>query len=82
MGVQHTARPGGGGPRIWTDERLRAELEEFCRGRTTWPPERVFREASKERLYNAASGHGGVGYWADRLGLERYSRVGVKSGSP
>jgi hypothetical protein len=75
MGVQRTVRAVTAGPSAWTDERVRGALEEFCRGRTVWPPERVFREAGKERLYKAASRHGGVGYWADQLGLERYSRA-------
>lgn len=81
MGMQRTVRPGGAGRRIWTDERLRHELGGFCSGRTTWPPQRVFREAGRERLYRAASLYGGVGYWADQIGLERYRRAGAPTGS-
>ena len=84
QGVEHWARRVGvtcrpntrpPGPRIWTDERIRAELEEFCLTRVTWPSEREFIEAGKERLYKAASRRGGVGRWASGLGLARGRRL-------
>ena len=55
------ATPRGHGPTApWTDERIRAELEEFCRGRTTWPNEREFLAAGKSKLYTAACHYGGT----------------------
>jgi hypothetical protein len=68
-------------PRLWTDERIRAELEDFCRGRTTWPTEREFLEAGKSRLYTAACHYGGAPHWAAQLGLVRTRRYGPAPGS-
>lgn len=79
MGVQYTAATRGIRKRAWTDERLRDELAEFCRGRTTWPAQSVFRQAGKERLYIAASLYGGVAHWTQQLGLKAYSRKGAKT---
>jgi hypothetical protein len=56
---------------IWTEQRIRQDLEAFCAGREVWPTEREFLEADRGLLYRAASRTGGVGYWADRLGLPR-----------
>jgi hypothetical protein len=68
-------------PRLWTDERIRAELADFCRGRTTWPTEREFLEAGKSPLYNAACHYGGTRHWAAQLGLIRTRRYGPAPGS-
>lgn len=67
--------------RTWTDQRIRAELEAFCRGRTTWPTEREFTQAGKSRLYNAACQYHGPRYWAAELGLIRTRRYGPAPGS-
>lgn len=56
---------------IWTDERIRQELEAFCAGATAWPTEQEFVAAGRRALYSAASRAGGIGYWADQLGLPR-----------
>jgi len=74
VGVKPPARARVSGPRIWTDERIRAKLREFCAGRTTWPTEREFVEAGEARLYYAACDHGGPGRWAAELGLARGRR--------
>jgi len=74
LGVKPPPRARVSGPRIWTDERIRAELQEFCRDRTTWPTEREFIEAGEARLYNAACEYGGPGRWASELGLARRRR--------
>jgi hypothetical protein len=71
VGVKRREHAGPRGPRIWTDERIRTELEEFCCGRTIWPTQREFIEAGKARLYDAACHHGGAGRWASELGLLR-----------
>ncbi len=55
----------------WTEERIREDLEAFCAGREVWPTEREFLEAGKGVLYRAASRTGGIGYWADQVGLPR-----------
>jgi hypothetical protein len=71
MGVQQ--RAGFGKPRrtIWTEERIRKELDRFCAKRDLWPTEREFIDAGQRSLYSAASRAGGIPYWADRLGLPR-----------
>jgi len=56
---------------IWTEQRIRQDLEAFCAGREVWPTEREFVEADRGLLYRAASRTGGIGYWADQLGLPR-----------
>jgi DNA-binding transcriptional ArsR family regulator len=55
--------------RRWTDERIRAELAQFCNGRATWPSATEFKAAGHADLYVAASRYGGVGFWAAELGL-------------
>ena len=61
--------PSGGRPRKWTDERIRAELEDFCAQDGHWPRAAEFREAGRNDLYLAASRYGGIDYWAATLGL-------------
>ena len=56
---------------IWTEERIRQDLAAFCAGRDAWPTEREFIDAGKRDLYSAASRMGGIGAWADQLGLAR-----------
>jgi hypothetical protein len=60
--------------RHWTDERIRAELADFCAGRFAWPSAGEFKEAGRGDLYVAASRYGGIAYWADELGLPRAQR--------
>jgi hypothetical protein len=81
LGFKPPSRAGVPKPRIWTDERIRAELERFCQGRTTWPTEREFREAGESALYSAACHHGGAPHWAAELGLVRTRRYGPAPGS-
>ena len=81
LGLQAPPRAGMGRPRLWSDERIHAELEEFCRGRSTWPTEREFFAAGKSKLYNAACHYGGTGHWAGELGLVRTRRYGPAPGS-
>ena len=69
------------GPRIWTDERIRSDLEEFCRGRVVWPTQREFVAAGRGHLYHAASHRGGVAHWATELGLARDRQSGLPAGS-
>ncbi len=59
---------------VWTEARIRAELDEFCAARDRWPPESEFIAAGRRALYSAASRNGGVGYWAAQLGLTRGRR--------
>jgi hypothetical protein len=81
LGFKPPPRAGIGRPRIWTDARIRAELEEFCRGRTTWPTEREFLAAGKSALYNAVCHNGGAPHWAAELRLVRARRYGPTPGS-
>jgi hypothetical protein len=76
MGVRYVEHRPGYAP-VWTEERIRGELERFCAGRDAWPTEREFIEAGQRRLYGAASRNGGVAWWAEQLGLAyRRSRTG------
>jgi hypothetical protein len=60
--------------RQWTDERIRAELADFCAGRSAWPSAGEFKATGRGDLYVAASRYGGITYWADELGLPRAQR--------
>ena len=71
LGVSAPSHVIPSGPRLWTDERIRTDLEAFCRGRCAWPTQREFVAAGSGRLYKAASRRGGVAYWASELGLSR-----------
>jgi hypothetical protein len=82
MGLEPPLHMGISRPRIWTDERIRAELEEFCRARATWPTEREFLQAGKAPLYCAACKYRGPRYWAAQLGLIRVRRHGPAPGIP
>jgi hypothetical protein len=53
----------------WTPQRIESELRTFCRGRSTWPGHREFREHGAGRLYSAVCRHGGTRMWRERLGL-------------
>ncbi len=76
LGVSRTRRTVRPGPRVWTQERIREELQRFCKRRKTWPTEREFLAAGKSALYDAACRHGGAAYWAAELGLTRSRRHG------
>jgi len=54
----------------WTPQRIESELSDFCRGRTSWPGQREFRDAGASALYSAVCRHGGTKLWRKRLGLE------------
>jgi hypothetical protein len=56
-------------PPIWTDERIRRELGAFCAGRGSWPSATEFRSSGHGDLYHAVYRYGGVGYWAEDVGL-------------
>ena len=81
FGLQPPPRAGLSRRRMWTDERIRAELERFCQGRTVWPTEREFLDAGESTLYNAACHYRGTRHWADELGLVRRRRYGPAPGS-
>jgi Fic family protein len=59
--------------RRWTDERIRAELREFTRGRDDFPTVREFTEAGRKTLYEAIARYGGADRWAAELELRRGS---------
>lgn len=71
MNVEYHAGPVSSPWRLWSEERIRRDLEEFCEGRARWPTEREFVAAGRRALYRAASRMGGIPYWADQLGLPR-----------
>jgi DNA-binding Lrp family transcriptional regulator len=63
------------GQRHWTNERIRAALEEFCASRKTWPSASEFKAEGRSDLYVAASRYGGIGAWATKLGFAQPSRA-------
>jgi hypothetical protein len=69
-----------GARRRWTTDRIRAELVTFCSGRTTWPSAGEFKRAGRSDLYVAASRYGGIGHWADELGLSRRGEAAAEGG--
>lgn len=60
-----------GRPRSWTDERIEAELREFCAERPDWPTVAEFKSGGKSSLYSAILRNGGSEYWAAKLRLRR-----------
>lgn len=69
LGIPLPRRRGRRRERRWSEERIHADLKEFCAGRAGWPLFREFEDSGKGALYRAASRHGGVGRWKRRLGL-------------
>ena len=69
------ARESRPGQRRWTNDRIRAELEDFCAGRKDWPSAGAFKSAGRADLYVAASRYGGIGFWAEKLGFARPGRA-------
>jgi hypothetical protein len=69
--VRRVRQPG---QRHWTNERIRAALEDFCAGRKSWPSASEFKADGRSDLYVAASRYGGIGFWATELGFVKPSR--------
>lgn len=69
------ARETRPGQRHWTNDRIDAELREFCAGRKAWPSAGEFKAAGRADLYVAASRYGGIGFWAAELGFPRPGRA-------
>jgi hypothetical protein len=53
----------------WTEDRIRAELKQFCADRRTWPRQADFAAAQRLTLYWAASRAGGMRRWEADLGF-------------
>jgi hypothetical protein len=69
--IVQSATPGKSARRRWTQERIRAALQEFCAGRDVWPSAAEFKRAGRFDLYVAASRYGGIRFWTSELGLTR-----------
>lgn len=81
--IVHLSTPSGqGGRRRWTQERIRAALEEFCAGRDAWPSATEFKLTGHFDLYVAASRYGGIRFWASELGLTREPQPAPRMGRP
>lgn len=65
----------GNGQRRWTNDRIRAGLEQFCTGRDAWPSASEFKAAGHSDLYVAASRYGGISFWTNELGFSRPART-------
>jgi hypothetical protein len=70
-GQRRVPPPSSPWARKWTDERISAELGQFCADRDTFPTQREFASAGRLRLYRAASLYGGIERWARQLGFDR-----------
>ena len=74
---QPTRRRGStSAPSRWDaeDRQLLAELTAFTTGWMYFPTRREFVAANRRDLASAVSEHGGVTFWADRLGLALRTR--------
>jgi hypothetical protein len=70
LGVRRRRDPGPvPAGRVWTDERIEAELRGFLADRSEWPGSRAFGDAGRAQLYRAASLYGGIPHWRRRLGF-------------
>jgi Fic family protein len=78
--ARHARGQRSGHHRRWTDERIRAELRDFARGRTDFPSVQEFKDAGLQQLYEAIARYGGAARWASELGLERVNRRGRSRG--
>jgi hypothetical protein len=76
------ARAERNGQRRWTNERIRAGLEEFCAGRDAWPSASEFKATGHSDLYVAASRYGGISFWTHELGFSRPSRTAESELAP
>jgi DNA invertase Pin-like site-specific DNA recombinase len=56
-------------PEVWSDGRIRAELQDFLEGETSWPTAGEFKSAGHDDLREAARAAGGFRRWADELGV-------------
>ena len=56
-------------PRIWTEERLEAELRAFLDGHDRWPAKSEFVAAGRFDLYSAVLRYDRQAFWAQRFGL-------------
>jgi hypothetical protein len=57
-----------GRPRQWTEAKIEKELRDFLASRPGWPLQREFTAAGSGALYSAASRHGGIRRWRERMG--------------
>jgi hypothetical protein len=60
--------------RVWTEERIEAELRSLLAGSDEWPSTRIFQEAGKETLLAAVYARGGPKRWCRRLRISRPRR--------
>jgi DNA invertase Pin-like site-specific DNA recombinase len=59
----------GYGTRHWSLDRIRAELQKFVDGRSSWPSSKEFRAAGLLSLREAVRSTGGLRRWADEMGV-------------
>jgi hypothetical protein len=68
LGLAGGDRPSGG-VRRWSEQRIRATLTEFLRGRTTWPSWPEFNAAGLHAFREALRHYGGPERWAAEMGV-------------
>lgn len=80
LGVRYVRHPPGYAP-IWTDERVRRDLNEYLAGRREWPTRQQFERDGRKLLRDAINRTGGPDRWAEEFGLRRGSRLaGIRRG--
>jgi hypothetical protein len=57
-------------PRRWTDDQIRATLDDFLKGRTTWPTHREFQQAGLSELIRKITERGQRDQWARNYNLD------------
>jgi hypothetical protein len=61
---------------LWTEERIREQLDEFLHGRSRWPTVEEFRFAGRAQLRRAIVRFGGVERWSKSYDLPLARRRG------
>jgi hypothetical protein len=64
-----SSKPKGGRPRIWTEERITADLTALLADRSEWPARRVFEAVGQLHLHMVLRRYGGIRYWRERMGF-------------
>ena len=80
LGLRFVRHPPGYTP-VWTEERIRNDLQSYLTRRSIWPSREEFERDGLTALRNAVNRTGGADRWASEFGLPRQNRLsGVRRG--
>ena len=80
LGVRFVRHPPGYAP-VWTEERIRQDLQSDLKGRSIWPSREEFERNGLSALRNAVNRTGGLDRWASEFDLARQNRLsGIRRG--